>query len=198
MKIVFVRPERCVGCRQCELACAAAHSSSQTLVGSIVADRSPAPRIHIGTGQLGEPFPNRCRHCDPAPCQTACLPRAIHRESETGTVMIDSDKCIRCFSCAMACPFGVIRFHDDPLEVRQKIYTQKCDNCVARQNRGQIPACVETCKVGALLFRDLNEILAEKTDEAARIATFGIREAETEAQDGMALLRHFRASYKTL
>ncbi|MGD8533923.1 MAG: 4Fe-4S binding protein, partial [Gammaproteobacteria bacterium] len=29
MKTVFVNPERCIGCRQCEFACAVEHSHSR-------------------------------------------------------------------------------------------------------------------------------------------------------------------------
>jgi anaerobic carbon-monoxide dehydrogenase iron sulfur subunit len=68
MKTVVVRPERCVGCHQCALACAVAHSSAQTLAEAITLVPSPASRIHLGAGPAGEAFPNRCRHCDPAPC----------------------------------------------------------------------------------------------------------------------------------
>ena len=193
MDIVVVRPERCVGCRQCELACAATHSRSQTLFGAIHEERLPLPRIHIGAGAHGEPFPNRCRHCDPAPCQQACLPGAIQRDANTGTVTIDALRCIRCASCAMACPFGVIRFHDDPLQEAAKPIAYKCDNCLDRQARGDIPACVEVCKVGALVFKDLNEVLQEKTREVARQATLGLREAYSVEMGGMQLLREVRA-----
>lgn len=193
MNVVFVRPERCVGCRQCELACAVAHSKSQNLAGAVFEPRVPLPRIHIGVGRLGEPFPNRCRHCDPAPCQAACLPGALYRDLKTGTVMLKADRCIRCASCAMACPFGVIRFHDDPLQVKVKALAHKCDNCVARQSAGQVPACVEACKVGALRFSDLNEVLAEKTREVARTATLGVRAEAGPEGAGMGLLRDFRA-----
>ena len=193
MKVVFVRPERCVGCRQCELACAVAHSRSQTLAGAVFEPRSPQPRIHIGVGALGEPFPNRCRHCDPAPCQAACLPGALYREPQTGSLLVNPERCIRCASCAMACPFGVIRFYDEPLQARIKVLAHKCDNCVTRRRHGQVPACVEACKAGALLFSELNQVLAAKTREVARSASFGPR-AEAAGEPGaMTVLREFRA-----
>ena len=71
MKKVIVHPERCVGCMQCMLACAAAHSRSGTLLGAVAEAPLPRSRIHIGTGAFEAGFPNRCRHCDPAPCMLA-------------------------------------------------------------------------------------------------------------------------------
>lgn len=198
MRVVFVRPERCVGCRQCELACAVAHSQSGKLVDAIFEERPPLPRIHIGVGLHGEPFPNRCRHCEPAPCQSACLPGAIQRDPKTGTVIIEAQRCIRCASCAMACPFGVIRFHDDPLLEPAKPLAHKCDNCLERQAQGKIPACVETCKAGALVFKDLNEVLSEKTHQVALTATLGLQDITAAEIEGIQLLRHFKAKIADL
>jgi carbon-monoxide dehydrogenase iron sulfur subunit len=92
----------------------------------------------------------------------------------------------------MACPFGVIRFHEDPFLDPARPIAHKCDNCRERQARGEIPACVEACKAGALVFEDVNVVLAEKTREIARKATLGVREVHAEAMEGMELLRHFR------
>ena len=79
MKQVVVHPERCVGCMQCMIACATAHSKTQTLITAVRESPLPKPRVHVGAGMHGEGFPNRCRHCDPAPCMLACLPGAICR-----------------------------------------------------------------------------------------------------------------------
>ncbi len=168
MKKVVVHPERCVGCMQCMVACATAHSRSGNLFSAICEVPLPKPRVHVGVGLYGEGFPNRCRHCDPAPCMLACLPGAIYRNAEFETVMIDSDKCINCASCAMACPFGVIRYHEDMHAPPKQVVAVKCDNCIDRQAKGLVPACVEACKSSALTFETTSDALKRKTNEVAR------------------------------
>jgi len=168
MKQVIVHPERCVGCMQCMAACATAHSRSKNLFLATLERPLPKPRVHVGVGLYAEGFPNRCRHCDPAPCMRACLPGAISREPKTNTVLIDPDRCINCASCAMACPFGVIRYHPDLSAPKDKTVAVKCDNCLERQEQGLIPACVEVCKSGALTFEDPAQAMKRKTDEVSR------------------------------
>jgi carbon-monoxide dehydrogenase iron sulfur subunit len=153
---------------QCMLACATAHSRSLQLFAAVREIPQPKPRIHVGAGCLNEGFPNRCRHCDPAPCQLACLAGAIYRRADAPTVMINPDRCINCASCAMACPYGVIRFHEDPFGPPGKAIAVKCDNCSARAAKGLIPACVEVCKSGALTFEEMSRAMKRKTDAVAR------------------------------
>lgn len=168
MKKVVVHPERCLGCMQCMIACATAHSKSKNLFTAVCEKPLPKPRVHVGAGCYGEGFPNRCRHCDPAPCMFACLPGAIFRDKESGTVMIDPDRCINCASCAMACPFGVIRYHEDMFAPPGKTVAVKCDNCLKHQAKWLIPACAEACKSGALTFEELSDAMKRKSDETAR------------------------------
>ena len=135
----------------------------------------PKSRVHVGAGLYNEGFPNRCRHCNPAPCMAACLANAIFRDSEKETVLINPDKCINCASCAMACPYGVIRFHEDATAPFGKTVAVKCDNCDQRQMEGLIPACVEVCKSNALTFEESTDAMKRKTDEVARSVSRGGR-----------------------
>jgi carbon-monoxide dehydrogenase iron sulfur subunit len=186
MKEVVVHPERCVGCLQCMPACAAAHSRSKDLFLASLETPQPKPRVHVGVGLANEGFPNRCRHCDPAPCLLACLPGAIVRSAEKNTVFIDPVRCINCASCAMACPFGVIRYHEDGAAPPGKVVAVKCDNCCERQQAGLIPACVEVCKSGALRFEERSEAMKRKTNEVARTVSAGA--APVELSVGFTLL----------
>jgi anaerobic carbon-monoxide dehydrogenase iron sulfur subunit len=67
MKQVVVHPERCVACMLCMAACAVAHSQTKQMHTAIMEAPLPKPRVHVGVGLYGEGFPNRCRHCNPAP-----------------------------------------------------------------------------------------------------------------------------------
>jgi carbon-monoxide dehydrogenase iron sulfur subunit len=78
----------------------------------------------------------------------------------------------------MACPFGVIRYHEDTFAPPGKAIAVKCDNCHARQLEGLIPACVEVCKVAALTFEVPGDALKRKTDEVARSVSVGAEKVE--------------------
>ena len=196
MKQVVVHPERCVACMQCMVACATAHSKTKQLLTAVLESPQPKPRIHVGAGLYDEGFPNRCRHCDPAPCMLACLPGAISRDRETETVLIDPDRCINCASCAMACPFGVLRYHEDVFAPPGKVVAVKCDNCLERQDQGQVPACVEICKSNALTFELLSESQRRKTRAVSQAISRGA-ESETLAA-GVELLNAVKRSQAKL
>ena len=187
MKEVVVHPERCVGCMQCILSCATAHSRTKQLFSASLETPMPKPRIHVGAGRYDQGFPNRCRHCEPAPCQTACLTGAIFRNPATETVYVNPDRCINCASCAMACPYGVIRYHEDKDAPPGKTIAVKCDNCDARVSQGGIPACVEICKSGALTYEEMAVAMKRKTREVARSMTSN--HAEPSLPDSISLVR---------
>jgi carbon-monoxide dehydrogenase iron sulfur subunit len=169
-KTVIVRPELCVGCRQCMIRCAEAHSASKILASAISEDILAKPRIHIGVGPGKKPFPNKCRHCEPAPCQEACMPWAIRSDIADGLKIVDPTRCIGCGMCAMACPYYVTRFYRDKDAPERPSVAITCDGCYTRLAGGRVPACVSACKTGALTFEDANVSLKEGTDRLARAA----------------------------
>jgi carbon-monoxide dehydrogenase iron sulfur subunit len=126
----------------------------------------------------------------------ACLPGAISRDSKTDTVLINPDRCINCASCAMACPFGVIRYHEERIAPPGKAVAVKCDNCLERQEQGLIPACVEACKSGALTFEDVSDAMKQKTDDVARSMSPDF--SRTELAPGFTLLNQIKRTQAEL
>ena len=73
MKVIGIRNDRCLGCKTCELYCAAERGSeSKTLLGAVQETPLPQPRVCV-EGASGAAFPLQCRHCLQAPCLDACL-----------------------------------------------------------------------------------------------------------------------------
>ena len=175
MKTVFVDPERCVACHQCEVACLVEHSQSKNLYGAL--SESPTPRRFIVATpgiRLNSSFPSKCRHCNPAPCQAVCPTGAISRNADMDIVLIDGSKCIVCGMCAMVCPFDVITYFPTAKVRPERTVAIKCDNSVDRQHEGMMPACVETCKVGALQFGDVNELVKKARTQIGKSVSIAI------------------------
>lgn len=181
MNTVFVNPERCIGCRQCEIACAVEHSQSKALYQAVFETPKPRSRIHVAPGiYLSSSFPNKCRHCDPAPCMAVCPTGAISRNADLDIVLIDGDRCITCAMCAMVCPFDVIRYYQSAVVRLGRTVALKCDHCIDRQHAGEIPACVEACKVGALEFGDINELVKDASLRLAKAVSVAVGEMQPE------------------
>ena len=143
---VATKQKQCTACRSCELACAVAHSQSQDLLQAMSEDPKPLSRVKVTMDEKGATRLVRCQHCRKPKCVEACPVDAI-TQTEDGLVLIDQDKCTACESCVAACPFGAVWLLPDGSAA------YKCDLCVERLNRDELPACVEACPTGALLFR---------------------------------------------
>jgi len=181
LKTVFVNPERCVGCHQCEIQCLVEHSQSKDLYEAVSEKPTPHRFILATPGlHLNSSFPSKCRHCNPAPCMSVCPTGAISRDADLDIVTIDGYKCITCGMCAMVCPFDVITYYPSHKVKLDKAVAIKCDNCIERQRQGRIPACVEACKVGALEFGDINELARKARTRLGRSVSVAVGEIRPE------------------
>lgn len=169
MKVVFADVGRCVGCRHCEMACAVEHSSAKDLYSMLKDEPMSQPRIKVGLGVDLMTFPNKCQHCDPAPCEEACPTNAIYRDSEFNSTQVEAEKCISCGMCAMVCPYDAITYQPTKEHGNNKAY--KCDQCPERLTEGKNPACVEACVTGALVYAEINQIIKVRQTELFKNVT---------------------------
>lgn len=164
VKEIFVDIQRCMGCRACEIACAIEHSESKVLAGALL--ESPAPQARVQVESAGVfAYPVRCLSCGDAPCIAVCPNGAMHRDADSGAVVVDEQRCIGCMMCASICLFGAISAR------RVKRLAVKCDRCPTMVANGQDPACVEACPTKALRFID-ETVSAQETrrNAAQRVA----------------------------
>ena len=142
MMRVFAKEEICMGCGLCEVFCRVEHSESKDLVRAFKQEKA-LPRVRV---ERRKPLflSVQCRHCSEPPCVYACLSGALQKDDSTGKVSIDSEKCIGCWTCMMACSLGAIRRD----EVRH--VAVKCDLCPNRE----VPVCVANCPNEALVYAE--------------------------------------------
>ena len=133
-KVLMVHPDKCTGCRNCELACAFSHDGGNF--------RLRTTRIHVYTWEReGFSVPLMCQQCETAACISVCPTGALYRGADN-VVQWDANKCILCRMCTLACPFGCAVYDAETSAI------QKCDMCSGD------PACVKACPADALEFAD--------------------------------------------
>ncbi|MEA3013779.1 MAG: hypothetical protein QOD42_2324 [Sphingomonadales bacterium] len=170
--VLLIDEKLCVGCDNCEKACADSHEGLSRL--NREAGRTFA-HLHV---------PTSCRHCEHPHCMADCPPNAINRGND-GEVYIN-DTCIGCGNCQRNCPYGVIRMAKPPpkkpslfawlffgkgpgpgepdhewTDGRVSSETPKkaikCDMC---SGIGGGPACVRACPTGAAIRVSPEEFLS--------------------------------------
>jgi len=158
--VLIIDERLCVGCDNCEKACAETHGGISRL------DRKAGPT------SVGIHIPGACRHCEQPHCMKDCPPNAILR-SQSGEVFI-TDACIGCGNCENNCPYDAIRlayaapkkpglwswllwgagsgpgeqadYQPDSVAKERGKKATKCDACLDQKGG---PACVRTCPTGA-------------------------------------------------
>ncbi len=146
---ILTRPERCLSCKACEIACAVSKSRTRSLYEAVYEEPLPVKRIRLRRTPHGsEPAvrPEHCVHCRNAPCQRACRFDAIRKDVESGTIVIVEENCRGCSLCAKACPFNVITMVRSRGKRRMAL---KCTHCAEHQAG---PACVRACPSKALVI----------------------------------------------
>lgn len=150
-RTMVIDMDRCTRCDDCVKACASTHG------GTPVFERKGP--------QYGKwMFAESCMHCEDPVCMIGCPTGAIHRDHESGLVVINEATCIGCKSCAESCPYSNIKMvtatdgrgrakvDSAGLPILQ---ASKCDFC---KDVGGRPSCQAACPHDALFRHDLGNI----------------------------------------
>ena len=156
-KVLAITPEKCTGCRLCEVVCSVFHDGVSNAARS---------RIKVMKWETeGLYIPMSCQQCQDAPCMTVCPVKAISRDEKLSRVMVDHNICIGCRSCVAVCPFGAMNFS----VIDRKNF--KCDLCDGD------PQCVRFCDMKAVDYVEADRVSIAKKRAAAEKITVAQRQA---------------------
>lgn len=163
--------KKCVGCHACHVRCKAENGTPPGVT------RAKVLRENIGTyPEVKRAIaPLLCMQCENPPCVEQC-PAEATKKGDDGIVTIDLETCIGCNACIPACPYGARYAIEDtngyfngglnPYETssynEERVgAVDKCDFCKGngRLERGEAPACVDTCIVGARTFGQIDDLM---------------------------------------
>jgi len=187
----------CIGCGKCVVACKTENGvpfdeehtrtwierRTLTSSGAVIAQApdagiagfADAPLPVAASEIVDSKFVARlCMQCELSPCTTVCPVGATYRTAD-GVILVDEARCIGCGYCVVACPYGARYLVPAGARTPTGVagVADKCTFCYHRVTRGQQPACVEVCPVGARKFGDLNDATSEVSvilrDQATRV-----------------------------
>ena len=180
----LVDTEKCIGAGKCLLACRLENNVPEgfhrTWVERYVHFKDGTVQVDLvpETGYAGSGLPTidpesvdrayfvpkLCNQCEDAPCNQVCPVHAAFTSPE-GIELVDPERCIGCAYCVQACPYGVRFINPDTGTA------DKCTWCYHRIKRGESPACVEACPVGARVFGRIDDPESEISKRIAEIRT---------------------------
>ena len=188
--------QKCVGCDSCTVACKAESRTPPGVSYNVVVEEETGAFPNVRRINIPRP----CMQCDEPPCVTVCPVNATYKH-DNGIVVIDDERCIGCRYCITACPYGARSFdfgesyagevvgadalqspeYGDTRGTRETwkapIGTvRKCNFCMHRIERGEEPACCETCIGDARYFGDLNDPNSLVSKLAASPRAFRLKE----------------------
>ena len=99
---------KCIGCKQCEQACAAENGLPYD--DKIAAQEVTSAHKYTAVLTKDDKFMRRlCMNCEDPACASVCPVGAL-KKTALGPVTYDKSKCMGCRYCMAACPFGVPKY----------------------------------------------------------------------------------------
>jgi formate dehydrogenase iron-sulfur subunit len=179
-KSILVDTLLCTACRGCQVACKQWNNLPGTKTKQIGTYQNPQDfsastwklvRFAEGRNGNGKPywyfFSDMCRHCMEPPCADTIqglVKDGVIRDEATGAVVYTAkSKGARFEEVRSSCPYDIPRQN-----LKTKVLA-KCTMCIDRIKNDRIPACVQSCPTGAMVFGDRQEILERVEKRVAEL-----------------------------
>ncbi|HXY48580.1 MAG TPA: 4Fe-4S dicluster domain-containing protein [Terriglobales bacterium] len=145
----------CIGCKQCEKACAE-HNQLPYDDATAAEEAQSDHKFTVVLTQSDHFMRRLCMNCEDPACASVCPVGALHKTA-AGPVLYQESRCMGCRYCMVACPFSVPKYEWGKLAPR----VRKCTMCADRVLAGKPTACAEVCPTGATKFGEREELIAE-------------------------------------
>ncbi len=177
--VMVIDLARCGNARKCVSACQKMHH--------LPTEKEWIKVLKMQDNEMSSPYwqPTTCFHCDHPPCVKVCPVDATFKRTD-GIVLIDTDRCIGCRFCMVACPYSARVFDWSEPEISPEVAAlpyspetgvppkkgtvSKCDFCPDKLRKGEIPYCATACPNGVIYFGDENEDTVSNGEETLRLS----------------------------
>ena len=136
-KRINIDREHCISCLMCVATCG-------------IKNDGKGSKNRVVKNSAGVSTPIFCRQCNLPECAITCMTGAMQKNTATGAVEYNKEKCASCYMCIMACPYGVLKAETDK-QTNEQSFILKCDLC-ADQDTAQ---CVAKCPMGAIQLEEV-------------------------------------------
>ncbi|TFG21523.1 MAG: 4Fe-4S dicluster domain-containing protein [Promethearchaeota archaeon] len=157
---IIVDPNLCTGCETCESVCSFVHDGEFQPINARIHRVRIEPIFNIALA---------CQKCDDAPCIRACPEHALEKDPNTGSILVDDDKCNGCGFCIRGCDFGVISFH---METQKALICDLCEGMKEEFIDPEVgkrePQCIAVCPKEAISLKDVEQIGEETRIDAVK------------------------------
>ena len=151
-KVLFIDPEKCIGCAACLMACSMKQGNICGPQQSMI--------LPVKLRKIEANIPVVCRQCAKPLCADVCPMGAISRNDKTKAMVVDHDLCIACGMCVIACPLGGISVDTEAG------HSLKCNLCEGE------PECAKVCAYKAIEYIPEEEVGIKRKEEAiGKLAT---------------------------